>query len=64
MTTNESVTSVPLTNTTSDEDRLATVSLRSMSLKTWRAARKQSIDKTITMTQYITSLIEKDISNQ
>ena len=52
------------TNNTSDTDRKATVSIRNMPLSVWRKARKIAIDKQISMTQYIISLIEQDTSNE
>lgn len=51
------------TNDTNVEDRKATVSIRSMTLSLWYDARRIAMTKGMTMTQYISGLIEEDISN-
>jgi hypothetical protein len=53
-----------ISNNTKEEDRKATVSIRSMRLSVWYDARRQAMEREMTMTQYISSLIEKDLSNK
>lgn len=51
-------------NCNNEKDRKATVSIRSMSVSVWHLARVEAIKKEYTLAQYITELIEKDISNK
>ncbi len=54
----------PYNNSTKQKKEKATVSLRSMNLSTWQLAKIEAVKKGITMTQYVSDLIEKDASNQ
>jgi hypothetical protein len=50
-------------NTISEEDRKATVSIRNMSLPLWYKAGYRCKCNGVTLSEYVTALIEKDLED-
>lgn len=55
------MTDTPIENDNNIEDRKATVSIRNMSLSLWYKAGYKCKTKGLTLSEYITQLIEADL---
>jgi predicted DNA binding CopG/RHH family protein len=54
----------PQVNDTKQNNEKTIVSIRGVSKELWKKVKLHVTNKDITMTQYITNLIEKDLSNK